>query len=372
MGKYFTLTFYEKNLQPGEMWIRTPDDKVLPAHEALKNVFIKYKNVDPNVTGEPGYSSFYDTLNTGRDYLRFDIIQDVIFVENSKGCIFDQIVYENGTIQPKTQDNNFLTSLSFKRFGFPSYYFDEHEQKIYIASNSLEDWAGSQTWEEDFSGLTLKYVIEEFDMVNSILDVKCHFNLNIKYKIPDFYKDLPIVEPALLSYNNDTKTFNLSNISRGPKKQFGLISIDILKERNELNVKRVNAFLPLQDIKVPFIIPEEEPTVIVKSEIIPSNSSESLLIPQLTPETKLVQKPQPDPVPTPQPVETKPAPTTTPAPVTTVKPTPVEETPTPAPKPVVSNPPTSDPNTKPSTTITVDVKPTKPSKTNYEFINKSF
>jgi hypothetical protein len=285
MGKYFTLTFYEKNLQNGELWIRTPNNTVLPAHEVLKNVFIKYKDADPNITGEPGYRSFYDQLNTGENYLRFDIIQDVIFVENNRGCIFDQIVYENGIVYPKTQDNNFITSISSKRFGFPSYWFDEDDLKIYIASNSIVDWAGSASWNETYSGITNRYMIEEFDMQTSILDVKCHFDLDIQYSITDMYKEFPIVEPLKLSYNEDTKTFNMSHICRGPKKQFGLVSINVLKEKNELNVKQVNAFLPLQtDIDTPFIIPDEAPDETQPVEIVPANSPDNYLIPRpLTP-----------------------------------------------------------------------------------------
>lgn len=278
MGKYFTLTLYEKNLQNGEIWIRTPNNSVLPAHEVLKNVFIKYKDIDPNITGEPDYQSFYEQLNTGNSYLRFDIIQDVIFVETAKGCIFDKIVYENNIIYPKTQDNNFITSLSAKRFGFPSYWFDENTQKIYIASNSVVDWSGSNTWEEPESGIINKYIIEEFDMETSILDVKCHFDLKIQFSVSEYYKELPIVEPVKLSYNADTKTFNLSHICRGPKKQFGLISINILNERNQLEVKQVNAFLPLQtNIDVPFIIPDEEPEEVEPIEVVPTNSPDSFL-----------------------------------------------------------------------------------------------
>jgi hypothetical protein len=319
MGKYFTLTFYEKNLQSGELWIRTPNNTVLPAHEALKNVFIKYKDVDPNIIGEPGYQSFYEQLNTGTRYLRFDIIEDVIFVETQRGCIFDQIVYENNIIYPKTQDNNFMTSYKTKRFGFPSYWFDEHERKIYIASNTISDWAGSETWQENYSGITTKYMIEEFDLETSILDLKCHFDLDIRYAITNVYKELPIVEPVKLSYNNDTKIFNLSHICRGPKKQFGLISINISRDK-DLKVKQVNAFLPLQpNIDSPYTMPEIPNQPPISIPIIPKNT----IIPTATP------------------------PTPTPTPITPQSPT------------VITNAP-NQVQTQPTTNISVNVKPTKP------------
>lgn len=367
MGKYFTLTLYEKNLQNGEMWIRTPDNQVLPAHEVLKNVFIKYKDVDPNITGEPSYQSFYDQLNQGNNYLRFDIIQDVIFIETSKGCIFDQIYVENNIVYPKTQNNYFITSLSSKRFGFPSYWYDEDEHSIYIASNSVVDWAGSNTWENENSGITNKYIIEKFDMQESILDVICHFDLDIKYSVPDTYTEIPIVEPVKLSYNDDTKTFNLSHISRGPKKQFGLISINVLKQKGDLKVKQVNAFLPLQDIDVPFIIPDEEPEDEDPIVVVKSSSPENYLIPTST----IINTPTPITKPVPEPT-TKPKPITKPTtnpPTTTVV---VKPEPKPVSTPIVSTPPAEKPSTKPTTTITVNEKPTKVVTTNYEYVNKSF
>jgi hypothetical protein len=237
MGKYFSLTFYEKNLQEGELWFRDTNNNVLSVSEALKDVFIKYKDVDSK---DVDSLTFYEQVNTNTQILRFDIIQDVFFIETSRGNIFDQIVMENGEIKPKTLDNNFTTSLSSRRANFPDYWFDENNRKIYIASNKVESYNGT------LNGVNVSYMIEQFDMNTSILDVKYFFNITFNFGINSFYNQIPIVEPVQLTYNKITKTFNISHICRGPKKQFGLVSINILKDQT-LDVSSINCFFPFQD-----------------------------------------------------------------------------------------------------------------------------
>jgi hypothetical protein len=240
MGKYFSLTFYEKNRQEGELWVRTPNNTILPAQQAFSNVFLKYKDVvsDLSVDDSSGIT-FYQDLMGGTNFLRFDMIQDVLFIETPRGNIFDQIVFENNRILPRNQDNNFTTSLSTRRLTFPDYWFDESNKKIYIVSNRIEQY-------QNLNGLKLGYIIEQFDMNSSILDVKYYFTVFFNFNIKNFYDELPIVEPLKLSYNNYTKIFNISHICRGPKKDFGLVSINILKDQ-QLDVQSINAFFPFQE-----------------------------------------------------------------------------------------------------------------------------
>lgn len=237
MGKYFSLTFYEKNLQEGELWLRDNNNNVLSVSEALKNVFIKYKDVDNK---DVDSLTFYEQINTNTQILRFDVIQDVFFIETSRGNIFDQIIMENGEIKPKTLDNNFTTSLSSRRSGFPDYWFDENNRKIYIASNKVESYNGN------LNGVKVSYMIEQFDMNTSILDVKYFFDITFDFGVNSFYSQIPIVEPVQLTYNKITKTFNISHICRGPKKQFGLVSINMLKDQT-LDVTSINCFFPFRD-----------------------------------------------------------------------------------------------------------------------------
>lgn len=234
MGKYFSLTFYEKQSQTGELWIRTPDNRIVSASDGLKNVFAKYKNIKQNNSYDDGSDrTFYQDAIEGTYFTRFDVIQDVIFVETPRGVIFDQITVKDNEIYPKTQDNNFTTSLSSDRLRSPDYWFDEHNRKIFIATYKNEYYTSNS--------FKLGYIIEEFDMKRSILDVKNYFTVEFNLEMDSDYKELPIFEPIKITYNRDTKMFNLSHIFRGPKKEFGLISINLLKDQ-DLSVKNINAF----------------------------------------------------------------------------------------------------------------------------------
>ena len=71
-------------------------------------------------------------------------------------------------------------------------------------------------------------------------------DLLVYYYILLFYYQIPIVEPVQLTYNKITKMFNISHICRGPKKQFGLVSINILKDQT-LDVSSINCFFPFRD-----------------------------------------------------------------------------------------------------------------------------
>ena len=242
MGKYFTYSFYEKNLQRGELWLKAPDGTVFSAFETLSSVFIKYKDVDAaDLEGGPGVT-FFTELTSGQDILRFDVMQDVLFVETKRGNFFDQITLEDGQIKPVNQDNNFYTSANARRMGFPDYWFDENNRKIYIVSNKV------QSHTPDLSGCLIEYVVEQFDMNSSVLDIKLLFYLHYNFGVYDFYPNFPIMEPPKLTYNKSTKMFNISHILRGPRKNFGFVSINILKDQN-LDVKNINAFFPYKKTK---------------------------------------------------------------------------------------------------------------------------
>ena len=247
MGKYFTYSFYEKNLQRGELWLKNPEGVVQPAAEALSDVFLKYKDVEvyEDITDElitRNNYTFYQELTSGVEILRFDVMQDVLFVETKRGNFFDQITLEDGKIKPINQDNNFTTSLLARRLGFPDYWFDENNRKIYIVTNKMASHA------PDLSGCLVEYIIEQFDMNSSVLDVKLYFNLHYNFGIYNYYPSFPIMEPPKITYNKSTKMFNVSHILRGPRKHFGFVSINILKDQN-LDVKEINAFFPYAKTK---------------------------------------------------------------------------------------------------------------------------
>lgn len=243
MGKYFTQTFYEKNNQPGELWVRDVNNNVKPVSEFLSNVITKYKPLSANYISSNNYANidtdFYNSLLDSKNILRFDIMDDVLFLETSVGNIFEQItINPSGVIIPKNQNNNFSSAETFtKRFGFPDYWYDESNRNIFVASNKIDSY-------KNF--IKIGYIIEVFDIKSSILDIKYYFNIKINFSSDYVYKELPVMEPVKLTYNKSTKTFNLSHILRGANKEFGLISINVIKDQN-LNINKYDALLPFKN-----------------------------------------------------------------------------------------------------------------------------
>ena len=178
MGKYFSLTFYEKNRQEGELWVRTPNNTVLPAQQAFSKVFLKYKDVSSDLSeGDSSGRTFYQDVMDGNFFLRFDMIHDVLFVETSRGNIFDQIIVENNEILPRTQDNNFTTSLLSKRLTFPDYWFDENNKKLhhdiknYYYINFYDNIDFNKIYSEDLFHKTMEFNwIPIFEIINNNLD----------------------------------------------------------------------------------------------------------------------------------------------------------------------------------------------------------
>jgi len=243
MGKYFTQTFYEKNNQPGELWIRDNNNNIKLVSEFLSNVFLKYKPLSSSYISTNKYSNidvdFYNSLMDSKQILRFDIMDDVIFIETPVGNTFEQIIIDDrGFIQPKNQSNNFSSSENLtKRFGFPDYWYDELNRNIFVASNKIDSYGNF---------IKLSYIIELFNIKNSLLDIVYQFNININFGNEYSYKQLPVVEPVKLTYNKSTKTFNISHICRGANKEFGLISINLTKDQT-ININKFDALLPFKN-----------------------------------------------------------------------------------------------------------------------------
>jgi hypothetical protein len=241
---YFTYSFYEKKLQEGEVWIRNSNGLVQTASEALSGVIEKYKSLTPDTF------LFYNQIMSGQQILRLDMIQDVIFIETREGNIFDKIVYRNNQILAANQDNNFYKSLSANRTGFPDYWFDESNKKIYTSFHRVDYHLNNQ--------ITIGVVMEQFDMITNIFDTKLYFTLDFTFDDISYGTRVPFIEPTKLCYNKATKDFNISYIQRGPLKDFGLVSINILKDQ-KLEVKAINTLLPYtKNVQIDLNVIEEK------------------------------------------------------------------------------------------------------------------
>jgi hypothetical protein len=220
----------------GELWLRTPSGKILPSTDALSALNLKYSTVNTN---------FYSEL-INNQIKRFDFFYDVIFLETETGYIFDKLTKNNNILIPSNNDDRLtLTENGGK---FPDYWLDEINKKIYVVQNKIDNWA--------FTNLKkINITIKQFDIIKNTYSTKLSYNINLTY-CSVYYTTSPTLEPCKISYNNDTRCFNVSFILRGKNGEFGLIST-ILKKDQNLVIDNINCLLPyvtLQSITTDVIV----------------------------------------------------------------------------------------------------------------------
>jgi hypothetical protein len=219
----------------GEMWMRTPSGKILPYNIALSSLNLKYNSINSNFNFEL----------TNNLINRFDFFYDVIFIETNSGYIFEKLKKNGDVIFPENNDNR-LTLKSDIDVN-PDYWLDEPNKKIYIVENKLIYW--------DSDEVKLNIIVKQFNITENLYSTKLSYVLHLKYCNFNITKK-PIIEPCKISYNIDTKCFNVSFILRGNNNEFGLIS-NTLKKNQNLEIDNINCLLPyasLQEITTDILI----------------------------------------------------------------------------------------------------------------------
>jgi hypothetical protein len=117
---------------------------------------------------------------------------------------------------------------------FVDYWLDETNKKIYTTVNQYNN--------SSVSAVQIGIFIEQFDIVRNFFNLKLFYEININFG-ENLYQQTPIIEPAKITFNSDNRNFNISFILRGPNREFGLISTNLLKYEF-LEVDQVNCFLP--------------------------------------------------------------------------------------------------------------------------------
>ena len=222
-----------ENEKTGELWLRFPTGTIQPAQQALSALYLKYEPID---------NIFYNDLKNNQ-LRRFDYFYDVIFIETQRGFIFDKMDKSDDNIlkSANNDDRLFLTNAGYK---FPDYWLDEKNKKIYISCNRLKEW--------NSTSVKINVLISQFDIKNNIHGIKTSIDITLNTDYSGLYRE-PIVEPTKITYNPDTKCFNVSFVSRGNNKEFGLFSID-LKKGKTLKIEQVNCFVPY--LKTPSVSTE--------------------------------------------------------------------------------------------------------------------
>lgn len=215
---------YIEQQTDGELWIRELNDRVSPASSVLSGLYLKYKTIN---------STFYSEL-TSNKILRFDIFNDVVFLETTSASIFEKFKYEDNSITSFNQSNliNIKTNINGVYLTNVDYWYDENNNEI-----SFVEIIPNVS--EIFNGISFNIILKKFDC-NSGTIVK-NFNQYAKLIFQEItsFSDF-VFEYPKITYNSDTKTYNVSLISR-IEGVFGLISTNIINV-GDFKVSELNGF----------------------------------------------------------------------------------------------------------------------------------
>ena len=232
----------------GEIWIKDSNDNILPFNVAFSGLFIKYQN---NLN-----SNFFYNKLTSNEISNYEIFYDSIFIQTEFGSCIDRYKIENNNIVSYDSKINFL----YQKQNEISYWFDEQNHKVYIFCFLPDDQVkviNSQTSDTErwtFKQISINFNFYVFDIktntLKNLIDKKIKYwvgNEFLKWKTP------PTINPnikskPLLSFNPDTKTFNVSfTIKEYVDSEFGIISINF----KETKVLEVNNWIPWAEV-MPF------------------------------------------------------------------------------------------------------------------------
>jgi hypothetical protein len=217
-------TYYDKQI-PGELWLRDLKNSVKPSHNVLSSIYLKYQEV---------HFPFFCELTANR-ISRFDVFYDSVFIETVYGCIFEKIYIENENILPFNQINLF----NIKKTTTVDYWFDERKNKIFFTD--LYYFYDITTPSDVFEFI---FIFKVFDAKTGLIRTLILDNVTIKF-ISSINWDPTVltIENPKITYNSDTKLFNVSFILRNSANTIGIISLNVLNS-DEPRITEVNGFLP--------------------------------------------------------------------------------------------------------------------------------
>jgi hypothetical protein len=232
----------------GELWVKDSNDNITPFNIAFSSVFIKYQNNQQT-------NLFFNKLSSN-EILNYEIFYDSIFIQTEFGSCIDRYKSENNNIFVYDSKINYL----YQNKNEISYWFDEQDHKVYIFGFLPDDNVkvteyispDSDKWV--FKQISINFQFFVYDIKKN--NLKELLNKKIKYWVGNEYSKWKILPKAfsnlkskpLLSFNPDTKTFNVSfTIKENTDSEFGIISINFKKTK----VLEINNWIPWAQV-MPF------------------------------------------------------------------------------------------------------------------------
>lgn len=218
--------YYDKQI-PGELWLRDLKNNVDSASNILSAIYLKYENINED---------FYYYLNSNQ-ITRFDLFYDTFFIETPVGCIFEKFYIQSEEILPYNQINLFNP----RKTTSVDYWFNENKNNVIFTEIFYFNNPLKASYEKYFEFIL---IVKLFDCVtgltkNLVLDV-----IRLAYTSSKNWDGVNFtIENPKITYNKDTKNYNISFILRNKAKELGLVSINLLDSDVPV-VTEVNGFLP--------------------------------------------------------------------------------------------------------------------------------
>jgi len=205
-GNYIPI-YDRRHNTTGELWIRTPYDSIVEGRTALSAIYAKY------VTN----NTLYNAISASQIY-NFDVIYDVLVIEVGDFILFEKIEFDLDTNQFKnTNTTSKVFTASADNVFYGGFWFHEKENRLTVCvciSGSL---------------LNLPYFYPELyriDLTDFSMS-KIYSGVNDTTLILPTTATFVSVDKPVLTYNNDTDTFNVSILGKDSAKKCFIVSIDV-------------------------------------------------------------------------------------------------------------------------------------------------
>jgi hypothetical protein len=223
------MSIYYNKQNPGELWLRDLKNSVEPSYNVLSSIYFKYQEIN---------SPFFNELTANR-VNRFDVFYDTIFIDTLYGCVFEKFYVEKNSIKPFNQINLF----NVRKTTTVDYWFDEKKNKVFFTD--LYYFLDPTIPLNSFSFI---FLFKVFDCSTGLIKTLLIDNVIIKFLSSENWNpEVLTIENPKITYNPDTKTFNVSFIVRNATNTLGIISVNVFNT-DEPYISEVNGFLPYATI----------------------------------------------------------------------------------------------------------------------------
>lgn len=205
-GEYVSI-YDKRHNTTGHLWVRTPYDTIIPGISALSAIFAKYAN-NTAVFAEISSSTIYS----------FDVVYDVLIIELDNYVLFEKVEFDYDTNTFKnTNTSAKLFSLSAANIYYSGFWFHEKENRLTVcitvsSSYGFIPYFYPELYRIDLADFSMQKIYSGREETALLLPTSATFI---------------DVDAPILTYNNDTDTFNVSLLGKDADKKCYIVSMDV-------------------------------------------------------------------------------------------------------------------------------------------------